>query len=160
MRKRLPIILVLVAVLVAVGVVIARSSTKGPAKQANDQAVASLGSAPGADLAFPDGTRLEQVDNANLGGARALRSTWYGTDATTDDIVAFYDAHLPPLGWSSVTPDRVADPNDPGDPMQVVRQYTSGPYTYRVMVAPLPRRVGGRSIQSGYRHFLITRLSV
>jgi len=107
--------------------------------------------APGFTLRFPHATLLGEtgVGTSILGAGTSLTCD-YGTDASQDQIVSFFDAELGKLGYQ---------PEPASDAAHLVRQYRNGPFTFRIYLRPLPYRYGSRVIQTGYHHILITVLS-
>lgn len=158
-RSWLTALAALAAAVLMVGV--ARRLRTPAADPSQARAMAMLGSAPGSDVVFRDGALLDRVSSHDNALGRATESTWYGTDVGESVITTFFDAELPSRGYHAVALDAVADPMDRADPIRELRRYARADgFVYSVLVAPLPRRVGGRSISSGYERLLVTRLSV
>lgn len=141
--NRVKLLIAGVAVLFLVIVLAARLLDDGKKKE--------LLAAPGFTLRFPHGTLLgETGPGTSILGAGTSVTCDYGTDASQDEIVSFFDAELGKLGYH---------PEPTGSAEYLVRQYRNGPFTFRLYLRPLPYRYGSRVIQSGYQHILITELS-
>ncbi len=113
--------------------------------------------APGLDLLLPNSTLFDDQTTGSIGNAGAYQMRAYGTNLSTAQILAFYDAELGKVGYrpTAPTPDTLFRE----DTDKLLRQYQNPPFTYRLYIFPLPRRVGGHSVRSGYQHILYTKLS-
>jgi hypothetical protein len=123
------------------------------AKRRPDTKEAELREEPAFGVTFPAGTLLDRTDIGSAGGAGALHTMAYGTEASLDDVEAYFDQVLPPLGYEVV---RGPEPGERG--ATVVREYRRGPARFTVELTPLPRKVGTRWIRTGYPHILYTTI--
>ncbi len=138
-----------IAVLIVVSMVIAFSSDDGKLRE--------LQQAPGYTLRFPNGTLLDEVSMPSSGGIGADHEFIYGTDASPEQIVAYFDAELGKLGYTPTppTPDRIMTPYQ----NRILRQYQNGPFTYRLYLLPLPDRVNGKWHYDDFAHTLYTKIN-
>lgn len=123
------------------------------AKRRPDTKEAELRTEPAYGVTFPAGTLLDRTDIGSAGGAGALHTMAYGTDASPEDVKAYFDQVLPPLGYEAV---RGTEPGDRG--ATVVGEYRRDTTSFTVELAPLPRKVGTRWISTGYPHILYTTI--
>ncbi len=140
-----------IAILLVAGIVVAsRLLDDGKRRQ--------LLAAPGLDLVFPYGTLVRESDvGVSILGAGTYKARAYGTDATDEQILAFFDEELKKRGYHEAAPTPDPTRADQGD--RLLRQYDQGPFSYRLYVAKLPYPIsaGGR-ITTGYKQILITKL--
>jgi len=125
----------------------------------DDGKATALKAAPGQAVVLPFGTLLERYDNVtSTGGAGAYLQSVWGTDASAEQILTFYDAELGKLGYQ---PTALPPPPPPSAEAQSVciRRYTQGPFTYQLNLGQLPWKVGSRWLKTGYQHVLVARLS-
>src|SRR5579859_5026634 len=80
--------------------------------------------APGAGIFLPNSTIFVNETTGSLGSAGAYQLRAYGTDATADDILAFYDAELGKAGYRPTAP--TPDTTFRFDQDKMIRQYANG----------------------------------
>jgi hypothetical protein len=123
----------------------------------DDGKMRELQRAPGFDLRFPNGSLLDEVSMPSSGNIGADHEFIYGTNATPEEIVAFFDSELGKIGYAPTpqTPDRIMAPYQ----NRVLRQYQNGPFTYRLYLLPLPDRVNGKWHYDDFAHTLYAKIS-
>jgi hypothetical protein len=119
-----------------------------------DSKTKALRTAPGLDLVFPDGVLLDRGGSTSLFGSGASDVRAYGTSVPVERIVAFYDAALPPLGYTKVPP--TPDPHFHAD---ILAQYVNGPFAYRLFLVLPPTRVNGYTYTTEFARYLQTKIS-
>jgi len=124
---------------------------------ADDGRLRQLQQAPGINLTYPDGKLLDTQTVGSADTIGAYRLYAYGTDASADQILAYFDAQLGQLGYAPVapTPDFVFTTQQD----RLLRQYQNNGFAYRLYLAPLPQRVGGNMVNSGYANILYAKLN-
>jgi hypothetical protein len=122
----------------------------------NDAKTRALESAPGRHLVFPRGRLLEDATSTSIAGRGASSERTYGTNASAEDIMAFYDEALRRLGYTD-SGEQAAGPDAQGT--RLLASYRNGEFTYRIYLAKLPKRVKGFTYTTEFAHMLVTKLS-
>jgi hypothetical protein len=123
----------------------------------NDGLLEQLQHAPALDLTFLDGTLLDTQTVGSMQGVGAYRLHIFGTDASSDAIVSYYDAALRQAGYTQTAP--TPDRQFTGQESRLLRQYQNGAFTYRLYLLPLPQRVRGNWVMDGYAHLLYAKVN-
>ncbi len=123
----------------------------------DDGKLRQLQQAPGINLTYPNGTLLDTQTVGSAENIGAYKLYAYGTDSSPEEILGFFDAQLGQLGYSPVapTPDFVFTTQQ----SRLLRQYQNNDFAYRLFLAPLPQRVGGNMVNSGYANILYAKLN-
>jgi hypothetical protein len=121
-----------------------------------DRKTQEIERAPGRDLVFPLGDFLERSRSTSVFNHGASDLFTYGTDATAEQVVRFFDAELGKLGYAPTAP--TPDEHMP-DVAHTIRQYRNGPYVCRLFLVKPPVRVGGRTLTREYKRVLFVSIS-
>jgi hypothetical protein len=121
-----------------------------------DRKTQEIERAPGRDLVFPLGDLLARSRSTSVFNWGADEGSTYGTNATAEQVIGWFDAELGKLGYAPTAP--TVDEHLL-DLAHTIRQYRNGPYVCRLFLVRPPVRVGGRTLTREYERVLMVSIS-